>query len=359
MANTQQPKKRIEYIDALRGVTMILVVFSHVEFMGFGIDKPTFINNLFMSFRMPLFFWVSGFIAYKASIEWNWKIWWQMSKKKAAVQLIPTFIFGLIFTYAYLNSDICAFITHNGKLGYWFTIALFEIFLIVYTINTILYNNDGRVHRKRMFVALFIISGVLFLSKIILKLSPTLNEIGNIFSLHHTFNYFQYFAFGYICSMYREEFNKMLQSKYFNGYTIILFAALFYAKRCCITALAGNGMDIWRMFDIGLEMVLGYLGLLIVYNTLKTYQSAFTTDKKIGRVLQFIGKRTLDIYLLHYFLLPTLPQLGEMLSDGNNPTMELVLGLSISLIIVALCLTISSILRTSPFLAKWLFGAKE
>ena len=210
-----------------------------------------------------------------------------------------------------------------------------------------------------MFVALFIISGVLFLSKIILKLSPTLNEIGNIFSLHHTFNYFQYFAFGYICSMYREEFNKMLQSKYFNGYTIILFAALFYAKRCCITALAGNGMDIWRMFDIVLEVVLGYLGLLIVYNTLKTYQSAFTTDKKIGRVLQFIGKRTLDIYLLHYFLLPTLPQLGEMLSDGNNPTMELVLGLSISLIIVALCLTISSILRTSPFLAKWLFGAKE
>lgn len=353
---TQQPKKRIEYIDALRGVTMILVVFSHVELTSFGIDNPTFINNLFMSFRMPLFFWVSGYIAYKASIEWNLKTWWQMSKKKAAVQLIPTFIFGLIFAYAYSSSDIQVFITHNGKLGYWFTIALFEIFLIVYTTNTILYNNDSRVHRKRMFVALFIISGALFLTKIVLKTIPTLNEIGNILTLHHTFNYFQYFAFGYICSMYREEFDKMLQSKYFIAIIIILFATLFYAKRCCVAALAGNGMDIWRMSDIVLEMITGYLGLLIVYNTLKTYQSAFTTDKKIGRTLQFIGKRTLDIYLLHYFLLPALPQLGEMLSDGNNPTLELILGLSISLIVVALCLTISSILRTSPTLAKWLFG---
>ena len=99
--NTQLPKKRIEYIDALRGLTMILVVFSHVELTSFGFENPTFINSLFMSFRMPLFFWVSGYIAYKASIQWNWSTWWQMSKKKTIIQLIPTLIFGLIYAYAY------------------------------------------------------------------------------------------------------------------------------------------------------------------------------------------------------------------------------------------------------------------
>lgn len=357
--NTQLPKKRIEYIDALRGLTMILVVFSHVELTSFGFENPTFINSLFMSFRMPLFFWVSGYIAYKASIQWNWSTWWQMSKKKIAIQLIPTLVFGLICTYAYYNSDFHSFITHNGKLGYWFTIALLEIFLIVYTTNVCLYNSNPQVHRRRMLIALILLSAVLFLTKIILKVSPALNEIGNLFTLHHTFNYFQYFAFGYICSMYKETFNKALESKYLSAVIITLFAILFYIKRCHIAALAGEGFDIWRMFDILLEMIIGYLGLLVVYNTFKTYQSSFTSDKKIGKALQFIGKRTLDIYIIHSFFVPHIPQIGEMLLNGNNATLELAIGLTISLIVIALCLVTSAILRTNAVLAKLLFGIKK
>lgn len=357
--NTQLPKKRIEYIDALRGLTMILVVFSHVEMTSFGFETPTFINSLFMSFRMPLFFWVSGFIAYKASIEWNWSTWWTMSKKKMLIQLIPTFTFGLIYAYAYFNSDFTTFITHNGKLGYWFTIALLEIFLIVYTTNVLIYNNDPKVHRKRMLVALIILSGVLFIAKIALKAHPALNNTGNILSLHHTFNYFQYFAFGYICSMYKEIFNKMLENKLFSAAIIILFATLFYIKRCHISAIAGSGMSIWAMVDIALEMLIGYFGLLVVFNTVKTYQSSFTADKRIGRALQFIGKRTLDIYLLHYFLLPHLPQVGEFLLKGENATLELITGVLLSIVVLTLCLAISGVLRTSPLLAKWLFGVKS
>lgn len=356
--NAQLPKKRIEYIDALRGLTMILVVFSHVEMTSFGFETPTFINSLFMSFRMPLFFWVSGFIAYRANIEWNWSTWWAMSKKKMLIQLIPTFTFGLIYAYAYFNSDFTTFITHNGKLGYWFTIALLEIFLIVYTTNVLLYNNNPKVHRKRMLVALIILSGVLFIAKIALKIIPSLNEIGNILTLHHSFNYFQYFAFGYICSMYKEVFNKILESKIFSTIIIILFAVLFYIKRCYISELTNDSMNIWKMLDIFLEMIIGYLGLLVMYNTFNKYQDSFTADKKIGKTLQFIGKRTLDIYILHYFFLPHIPEVGNMLLDGNKVILELTIGLTISLVVISLCLAISSVLRTSPMLAKWLFGVK-
>ena len=352
---TQQPKKRIEYIDALRGFTMILVVFSHVEMTSFGISASTFINSLFLSFRMPLFFFVSGFIAYKMSIQWNWSTWWQMSKKKMKIQLIPTFVFGLIYAYAYMDKDFHTFISLNSKFGYWFTIALFEIFLIVYTANTLLYHNDPKIHRRRMMVALIILSACLFLAKIILKSVPALNEAGNWFTLHHTFNYFQYFAFGYICTMYKEEFKRVLENRFVLAVIITLFATLFYTKACCIGELASGCT--WRVIDIMLEAVLGYLGLLIVYNTFKTYQSTFTTDKKIGRSLQFIGKRTLDIYLLHYFLLPHIPQIGDILTGSNNIILELTIGLLLSVIIICLCLTISGILRTSPTLAKWLFGA--
>lgn len=357
--STDLPKKRIEYIDALRGLTMILVVFSHVEMTTFGFKDPTFINSLFMSFRMPLFFWVSGYIAYKASIQWDWSTWWKMSRKKAVIQLVPTFIFGLIYAYAYMNTDFQSFISHNGKLGYWFTIALLEIFLIVYATNTCLYNSDPKIHRRRMSIALVLLSGGLFAAKMVLKMQPALNEFGNMLTLHHTFNYFQYFAFGYICSMYREAFNKALESKYLSAVIITLFAALFYIKRCHIAAHVDNSMDIWKALDILFELVIGYLGLIVVYNTLKTYQSSFANDKIIGRALQFIGKRTLDIYLLHYFLLPHLPQLGSIFSGGKNITLELLSGVTISVIVISLCLLISGVLRTSPILAKLLFGVKK
>ena len=174
--NTSQPKKRIEYIDALRGMTMILVVFSHVEMSTFDFNTPTFVNDLFISFRMPLFFFISGFIAYKANIEWSKQTWWQMSRKKLLVQLIPTFIFGLIHAYAYQGVDFREFIINDHKLGYWFTIALLEIFLIVYTANTLLYSADHAKHKKRMLVALVLLSAVLYVLRFALKMVPSLNE---------------------------------------------------------------------------------------------------------------------------------------------------------------------------------------
>lgn len=357
--NAQLPKKRIEYIDALRGMTMILVVFSHVELTTFGFTTPTFINSLFMSFRMPLFFFVSGFIAYKASIQWDLQTWFNMTKKKFFIQLIPTLIFGIIYTYAYMHTDITDFVTNNSKLGYWFTIALLEIFIILYTTNLCLYSNNPQIHRRRMLIALTVISGCLFIIRILLKAHPTLNEVGNVLTLHHTFNYFQYFAFGYICSMYKDVFNKMLENKITSASIIILYAILFYIKIFHITPLLSDTLNIYKMFDIVIEVVIGYFGLLIVYNTFKTYQDSFTSEKRAGKILQFIGKRTLDIYLLHYFLLPHLLQVGKIVQNSTNTTLEITIGVIISLIVIALCLIISSILRTSPVLTKWLFGVKQ
>lgn len=51
--NTKK-QNRIEYIDAMRGFTMILVVFSHVCTLTFVTESVT--NNIFILFRMPLFF---------------------------------------------------------------------------------------------------------------------------------------------------------------------------------------------------------------------------------------------------------------------------------------------------------------
>lgn len=61
--------KRIEYIDALRGFTMILVVLQHVATFGWELPlgAPN-IHTYLAQIRMPLFFFISGFVLYKASV---------------------------------------------------------------------------------------------------------------------------------------------------------------------------------------------------------------------------------------------------------------------------------------------------
>ena len=87
-------KERLEWLDAMRGFTMILVVAYHVAQFGFDQTvKHSSSLSFLMLFRMPLFFFVSGFLAYKASAEWNLSSLFNMLAKKFRVQIIPTVVF--------------------------------------------------------------------------------------------------------------------------------------------------------------------------------------------------------------------------------------------------------------------------
>ena len=76
-------------------------------------------------------------------------------------------------------------------------------------------------------------------------------------------------------------------------------------------------------------------------------------------MLQYIGTRTLDIYLLHYIFLPRIPAVGEWLNT-NKP--DFVTGttlcVALALVVIAFCLITSSLLRISPLFQEHLFGVK-
>lgn len=356
---TTQPAKRIEYIDALRGFTMILVVFAHVEWSSFDLKAEfSFINEMFMSFRMPLFFFISGFIGYKANIEWNRAMWWKMSRKKMLVQIIPTLVFGLAYTCLYLKADPWMFLASHTKLGYWFTVVLCEMFLIVYTMNLALHLWRPEKQRKQTFMVLIAMTGFLFVARLAPVVFPSCQDAFDILSLHQTIKYFPFFAFGYICAMYRQYFNKILESKYMVTVTITSFAVLFYLMAMYLTPNKDEGMVIF-LTEVVVEIIVGVLGLLIVFNAFRTYSQHFTSDRMAGRVLQGIGRKTLDIYLLHYFFLPYIPQLKGIVSDSKNSVLELLIGGIISMAVIWVCIIVSNVLRTSPILAKYLFGAKD
>lgn len=351
-------KQRIEYIDALRGFTMLLVVFVHIEIFSFAmIGNNSIISSIFQSFHMPLFFFVSGFLAYKhETCIGGGKQLITNSLRKIKVLIIPTFILGLLFTYTILHKNLYNFIYNDAKYGYWFTLVLLQMFLLYYFICYITRKYTIKGNFKPFIFLMIITSIIINLALSPIRRLPILESWCNITSFVYTCTYFIYFVFGIVASIYREKLIKALNNKYITAITIITFFTLSYFK---FTVLEYNSFVIEKLYTRAIPIILGISGILLVFNFFRTYQESFTKETKLGKGLQYIGKRTLDIYLLHYFLLPTLPIVGTFLKESPNMLIELVCGLTLAIIITVLCLIISNILRTSKFLGHYMFGAKN
>ena len=103
----------------------------------------------------------------------------------------------------------------------------------------------------------------------------------------------------------------------------------------------------------------GISGIIIVFTFFRKNEVYISRKIIIGKVLQFIGRRTLDIYLIHFFVLPYhIHQIGTWPTISYK-LLDLVMFLILAFWIIAISLLISSIIRLSPFLGHYLLGAKR
>ena len=79
----------------------------------------------------------------------------------------------------------------------------------------------------------------------------------------------------------------------------------------------------------------------------------------LSKPLQYVGTRTLDIYLLHYFFLPRfLIPYADQLRAYDSQFIEFLVIHAIALVVLAITLLASYLIRLSPFLGHYLFGVK-
>ena len=352
--------KRIEFIDALRGFTMILVVLNHIETQGF-VNEPSIIGRILMTFRMPLFFFISGYIAYKANKVWNLSNYILDCLKKIKVQLIPTLVFGLSFAYLIDKSNIITFFTDVHKLGYWFTLTLLSMFVIYYTISIVFtkITNASIDNNKGLYAIVLIgLCGVLVIfDKLFLKIFPEQILLYNALSLSQVASYMPFFVCGIIASSYKQRFENIINNQYAITSVILMFIVITTSRILLLqyTGILTPKIELCVKLAMGIN---GLLGIVIVYKFFQSNQITFSQNNRLGRGLQYIGRRTLDIYVLHFFLIPDLSYLKEYMGSSST-VVGLFTCLIVALMVVAVCLVISSVLRLSPILSQYLFGVKQ
>lgn len=251
----------------------------------------------------------------------------------------------LVYVYVTQESFFYA-IKSSSKYGYWFTFALFSYFLVYIVSLRICRLLRNKINED---IVLVVISVFIYLLSIIaLKfefVSPE-NDLLGISRLVH----YPFFVFGSRVRKYYMEFCKLLDNQYFSMLVVAMFVLiLIFPIPNVINKFGTVG------FFTG-----GILGIIVTLATFRKYKEALSTSHNIGRIVQFVGRRTLDIYLIHYFFIASnmqalLPNFDRL----ESPFLEFICDIAISIIIIALCLLVSSVLRTSPLLAQWLFGVKK
>lgn len=344
----QIPKNRIGYIDAMRGMAMILVVYFHIAAYGFGSYEIGY-NDIIERFRMPTFFFISGWLFYKAGRIWDRQTITGMIRKKFMVQIIPTVVFMLLYLVMFNLLDVSSF--GSDKKGYWFTVVLFEYFVIYILAEALLNRRDSATGEIRVFVIMLLLSiAAFYYAKYYTRYATELGiwkDILGFFSFVKI-RHIIFFWFGTFVRKHSDRFIHLTNNRYVTAVMIVLFTAIIVWP----TVLSVNGIEYIAYLIAGLS------GTIICFTYFRTHQEYFSRNTWYGRGLQLIGRRTLDIYLIHYFVLPYNIVQPNVWQQYHHNTLFVPLALILAFWVILISLLISSLLRVSPLLAKYLFGAK-
>lgn len=329
--------KRLEYLDCMRGIVMIMVVFCHTCGSFCLNSNGTFwINRIFEIIMLPVFFFLSGYFT-------KFNIWGGVLKRFNTI-LIPTIIMFLIYVYLYWgnmnNLEHCAL--QEYKFGYWFTFALFLMNLIHCGISGIL-NYFNKTSDKMYLVFLVSIAfGLILLKDWDWNNNKAL--LAQWFSLRLVAMYFPFYILGICCNKWEYIFHRMVNNEYVTAIIMIAFTAGLFKH---------NGG-----FYFG--SIMGILGVLLLYRLVFFYQDFFSNRTMVGRQLCFIGRNTLPIYLIHYFFFLglKLPKVGAFIDANTQWGILTILVSVLTLIIVYASLGVVKLLSISKILSQILIGKK-
>jgi hypothetical protein len=170
--------------------------------------------------------------------------------------------------------------------------------------------------------------------------------------------YFPCFVFGALVERY-EEIRRIVMSQFGFVTSFILFWIVFFGAQAGYSVFS----SVPAFYLYGLTGTIWILYLLKRWEVEAPVNESDATAskpgfaKRLGGLLARVGRRSLDVYVLHYFFLLWLPlQDYASVILGNGFMFELVVSIVLASLVATCAMTLSAILRSSDFLAFVLLG---
>lgn len=355
MNNSAKP--RLHYMDMLKGIAIFMVVMGHVLYFGIQGSSSSSLFHLLAETHMPIFFFISGWFSYKQTH--SYRIALPNIGRRAMQLIVPMVIVSTMYCISQIDcfsldniaESIGSLWSNGSKSGYWFTLVLFYIIVFYLLIAPIL-------HRiKRATLAIVFILGIWMvlcaLTKILVnKDFEAITSIGN-------FNvYLPIFLFGTIAHQHEKDFRRIIskQSSLTTALLscLILFCLIFWKDNITFIANSSATYILRTLYQMAL--------IIVVMNIATSWSAkAFNEDRsqpgRIASIWEYLGRKSLAIYLTHYFFLFPLAGLQTWANDiAYAWTPMLFVTILTAAAITATTILVIYIIERSPLLAWLLAG---
>lgn len=322
---------RLTYIDIAKAFAILLVVAGHVaQYCLIGTSSKNVFNFIY-SFHMPLFFFLSGYVASLSRDRIDKKRAWPFFLNKVRSLLLPFFVWGIIvyllfqpsFSLEDSYTRIIQVLLIPSNSAPWFLLTLFciQLFFLFFCL---LSNLFGKNRWTEIVVA--IITGALIAGGYLL-----------------TSNYY-YFSIYYSITFFAGYFYKIIFDGEINDIVCFVLLILF-----CLFS---------PRFDLNespsyMKMLLGVAASILVIKIVKRINWSPSVYGKLGS----IGRHTLEIYVVQCFGLYMITKPMDV--SDIHPIFLFVLLLFFSLLFSAVIIESSKLLSNIPFVGLLLFGKKQ
>lgn len=315
---------RVQYIDRLKGLAIILVVMGHI----FGFSQPEDgINTFIYTFHMPLFMFLSGLVIsappHLKKVFTKWKRF-----------LVPFFVVGFACTF-YRQSTLNEFFQSGSKGGYWYlwVLAVFYLLLSLF---------KYCCGRKEIIREILLASIIYIVFKMLIRV---FNIPGNhdIFSVGRCLEMWPYFMLGF----FTRKYNLLT---YIHRYPAIASVAAVTFIITFFGVIEYCGYNLGRFYKLASATMLVFL--------LYVFSSREDMKTKLENQLALIGRYSLEVYIFHYFFLvnTNISFIQSWAMTTHNGLIELLLLVVISVTIAYLSMFIGWLFHQEKWLSRIIYG---
>lgn len=317
---------RLQYIDIIKGFAIILVVLAHLIQMNTinGIHNVVF--QFINSFHMPLFFFASGYIAFKVCKIENVGGWYLFVINKMRSLILPLIVWTLVVNRYFLSSTwtpLCTneFVVCLTKPGLWFLLTLFQI-SVMFGVLHLLSKRFGSKWSIDALMSILIIALLIILHEMSLAL----------------------YSIFYFIGVFVAKFRK-IQCVCQSEITVAIATSIFF------TLVVHWKID-GSYIDDALKCIIAPCSFIMAY-----YFSKLGERTWIGNRLASIGQHSLAVYIIHWNLLKIIADYQIDLSL-LNPFWLFIIMLVVAVVITYITVAISKLITYNKYLSFFMLGKK-
>ena len=341
---------RLLYMDNLKGICILLVVFCHYTLLS----GSSVVGNAIMTLAwaaVPCFMMITGGLLCRKKSDFDWKKYIKRLITLYVVIILWRIVYILIYIVMngniYTGKDIIAGIFFMSDVNginmdvFWYMKAYLVTYMI-YPIIWFLLMNGG----KKYMLNIMVVTGVsgIFIPTMNMIVTHYINfSIYDAAYLTPYLNY-PYMIFYFVLGAFLLEYREMIHIKIKKNMPIILFVIgfmlLFIVKYKETGSFRWNNIYISNGYNRISTLIMS-VGLYLCFD--------FYCDIKLG-LGKLIGQSTMGIYYMHYIILAVF---DKYLYSGIGIEYYSTIANSLKTIIITfICIVLTIIIKKIPFIKK-------